>query len=285
MFNIIIAEHSGFCFGVKRAINLVDEIASEYKGEKIYTLGPIIHNPQTVRELEEKGVNVIEDVDDVKEGIVVLRTHGVPKEELNKLLSKKVKIIDATCPFVSKAQENVRELNEREYPIIIIGEKEHPEVIALKSQIETDVYVIENENDFEILKEIEGDKIGIVSQTTQNNEKFKQMVFTIFDYFKEIQVYNTICNATFLRQKSAIELAKKVDLMIVIGGYNSANTKRLYSLCKNILDKTYHIETEKNIDTSWFESNVKNIGIAAGASTPDWIIENVINFIKKIKED
>jgi len=282
MFEIIVAKHSGFCFGVKRAMNIIEEVARENIGSNVYTLGPIIHNPQTVEKLAKKGISVLKSTSEIKEGVVILRTHGVEREELEKLKKKKnVKIIDATCPFVGRAQDYVIKLHKMNYPVVIIGEKNHPEVLALKSQIKSNVLVLEKYSDIEELKKLKGHTIGIVSQTTQSEEKFKKMVCMMFDYFKEILIYNTICNATYYRQTAAIDLAKEVDMMLIIGGYNSANTKRLYSLSRKIQKRTHHIETESDLQERWF-LEVKRIGIAAGASTPDWIIKNVIKKIEKI---
>lgn len=282
MFDIKVARHSGFCFGVKRAMNIIDEVTKDNRGADVYTLGPIIHNPQTVEKLNKKGVFVLNDPEEVKEGVVILRTHGVEKDVLLKLKKKKrVKIIDATCPFVGRAQEYVKKLHKMNYPVVIIGEKNHPEVLALKSQIESNVIVLENYSDIEELKKFKGTTVGIVSQTTQSEDKFKKMVCMMFDYFKEIVIYNTICNATYYRQSAAIELAKEVDVMLIVGGFNSANTKRLYSLSRKILKKTHHIETEKDIKKAWLEG-IDKIGIAAGASTPDWIIKSVIKKLKEI---
>lgn len=282
MLNIHVAEHSGFCFGVKRAINMIENVAEEYSGQQIFTLGPIIHNPQTVKKLSDEGINVLENADDAQSGVVILRTHGVELSLLEKLKKKNVTIIDATCPFVGRAQEYVKELHDRNYPVIIIGEKDHPEVRALKSQIEAGAYVLSDPDDLSVLKNIHSSKAGIVCQTTQDSGNFKKMTTLLFDYFKELHIYNTICNATQLRQSSAIEMAKRTDMMIIIGGFNSANTKRLFELCKNIQVKTYHIETESDIKKEWFDESIKDVGIAAGASTPDWIIENVKNYLKKI---
>lgn len=285
MLNIFIAENSGFCFGVKRAINIIDNVKNDHRDEKVYTLGPIIHNPQTVKRLTEEGIEVLEDIDSINSGVVILRTHGVERSILEKLEKKDITIIDATCPFVGRAQEYVRELNERNYPVIIIGEKDHPEVMALKSQTDKEVYVVSQKDDYTVLKNLHSNRIGIVSQTTQNSDNFKSITSDLMDYFKELHIYNTICNATQLRQNSAIALAKSVDMMIIVGGFNSANTKRLYDLCRNILDRTYHIETEEGIKREWLKKDIHNVGIAAGASTPDWIIDNVKDYLKKYKEE
>jgi len=280
--DIRIAQHSGFCFGVKRAMNMINEVSKQYKDMPIHTLGPIIHNPQAVKKLKDQGIDVLNTIDNLNNDVIILRTHGVEKSILDELKEKNVIIIDATCPFVRRAQDYVLKLHNEDYPVIIIGEVNHPEVKALKSQAEGNVKVIQNETDFKQIREIKGDRIGIVSQTTQEIEHFKKMIDEILDYFKELRVYNTICNATAQRQKSAVDLAKEVDAMFIIGGYNSANTKRLYELCRRILPNTFHIETENDIKGDSLDDSIKSIGLAAGASTPDWIIEDVKKYLKKI---
>ncbi len=282
MRKIIVAEYSGFCFGVKRAMNMINDVSIKYKNVPICTLGPIIHNPQAVEKLRDSGINVIENIDEINEGVIILRTHGVEKDLMLELKNKEVTVIDATCPFVRRAQEFVVKLHKEGYPIFVVGEKNHPEVKALKSQAKDNVIVIQNESDLKSIAKSKDAKIGVVSQTTQDLEHYKKMVMMFFDYYKEIRIFNTICNATSQIQKSAVELAKRVDAMFIIGGYNSANTKRLYELCKRIHSKTYHIETEKDINPLLIDDSVRMIGIAAGASTPNWIIKNVKNYLKKI---
>lgn len=283
MIKIYVAKHSGFCFGVKRAMHIIDDVSKSGKSKPIYTLGPIIHNPQTVDKLKKKGISPLDNLDNLRSGTVILRTHGVEKNLLKELKSKRVDVIDATCPFVSRAQDYVRTLHENGYKVIIVGERNHPEVLALKSQID-DAIILESLKDIVKIKNIETQRVGIVSQTTQSIENFKAMVNLVMDYFKEVLVINTICNATSQRQESAIALSRKVDLMLIVGGKNSGNTMRLYTLCKRIAKHTYHIETEKEIKKSMLK-NVKSVGIAAGASTPDWIVKNVKTFIKKIYKE
>jgi 4-hydroxy-3-methylbut-2-enyl diphosphate reductase len=270
------AANAGFCFGVKRAIELVEKTLEE-KAE-VYTLGPIIHNPQEVRRLEKKGAKVLNDIDSVKSGCVILRTHGVSLELHNKLeKDKTLFIIDATCPFVKKAQNIVKSLSSQETTIVIVGEKSHPEVEALVSYAAGKSVVIETPKE---AFELEGSgELNIVSQTTQTPQNFDVIVEIIKKRFK-VNIYNTICKATVERQKAAQELAKNVDLMIVIGGKNSGNTTRLAEIC-GAQTKTYHIETVNEIDYKWF-INVGIVGLTAGASTPGSIIRSVGRRIKEI---
>ena len=276
MAKITIAKSAGFCFGVKRAIDLAQDVA--LKNKEVYTFGPLIHNPQEVQRLEQENIKVIEDYSNIEKGVLVLRTHGIPLDIYENLSKKEnIKIVDATCPFVKKAQDIIKELSKESKQIVIVGEKHHPEVVALVSYGKGKCLVVEDKKDVKNVKKT--DIIYIVSQTTQSPKKFEEIVQEI-SKISQVKVFNTICRATFDRQTAAEKLAKEVDVMIVIGGKNSGNTTRLYQICSNIT-KTYHIENVDEIEKSWFD-NVENIGITAGASTPDWIIENIKRRIKEV---
>ncbi|MDR1942829.1 MAG: 4-hydroxy-3-methylbut-2-enyl diphosphate reductase [Endomicrobium sp.] len=263
------AANAGFCFGVKRSIGLVEKTLNEKP--EVYTLGPIIHNPQEVKRLKEKGVKILNDIDCVKSGCIILRTHGISLELLNRLeKDKTLYIIDATCPFVKKAQDIIKNLSSQETTIVIVGENSHPEVEALVSYGAGKCVVIENPREALEFKGI--GELNIVSQTTQTPQNFNVIVEILKKRFK-VNIYNTICEATLERQESAKKLAKKVDLMIVIGGKNSGNTTRLAEICK-AQTKTYHIETIDELNAKWF-NNIKTVGLTAGASTPDNIIKSV----------
>ncbi|MBQ2219942.1 MAG: 4-hydroxy-3-methylbut-2-enyl diphosphate reductase [Elusimicrobia bacterium] len=276
MVKITIAKSAGFCFGVKRAIDLAQDIAS--KNSDVYTFGPLIHNPQEVARLEKENIKVIEDYSKIEKGVLVLRTHGIPLDIYENLSKKEnIKIVDAACPFVKKAQDIIKELSKDSEQIVIVGEKKHPEVVALVSYGKGKCLVVEDKNDVKNVKKT--DIIYIVSQTTQSPKKFEEIVNEI-SKISQVKVFNTICRATFDRQSAAAKLAKEVDVMIVIGGKNSGNTTRLYQICSNIT-KTYHIEDVDEIEPAWFDK-VESVGITAGASTPDWIIENIKRRIKEI---
>ena len=276
MIKITVAKSSGFCFGVKRAIDLAQDIAS--KNSDVYTFGPLIHNPQEVARLEKENIKVIEDYSKIDKGVLVLRTHGIPLDIYENLSKKQnIKIVDAACPFVKKAQDIIKELSKDSEQIVIVGEKKHPEVVALVSYGKGKCLVVEDKEDVKNVKKT--DIIYIVSQTTQSPKKFEEIVNEI-SKISQVKVFNTICRATFDRQSAAAKLAKEVDVMIVIGGKNSGNTTRLYQICSNIT-KTYHIENVDEIETDWF-NNIETVGITAGASTPDWIIENIKGRIKEI---
>lgn len=265
---IKIAECAGFCFGVKRAINIAENALKRLKAkDNIYSLGPIIHNPQVVEGLFKKGLQVISDLEKIKDGTVIISSHGAPLEALKDIKKKGIKLIDATCPFVKYAQNIVKGLKKDGYRIIIVGDSAHPEIKALKSIAG---------------KDKKSKKIGVISQTTQNKENYINEIKNILgEDFSEVKVFNTICNDTSKRQLATRSLLKDCDLMIVIGGKNSANTRRLWQICKESGVNSFHIETELEMKKKWFKG--KNcIGITSGASTPDLMVKNVITKINKL---
>lgn len=265
---VLLAENLGFCYGVKRAINLAKTAAI---AEKAYTLGPIIHNPQVVTRLEQEGVFKADSLADVKNQTIIIRSHGVGPDTYEEIEKKRLKLVDATCPHVKKAQLSAKTLFEEGYTVLIVGEKEHPEVKSIFEWAGKKATIVETEAEAKNLPHFP--KLGIVAQTTFSCEKFQKIVMIVLEKSTDIKILRTICTATDHRQKAAIALAKEVDLMLVIGGKNSANTTRLAEICKEKCT-TYHIETSDEIDTTWF-SNIQKIGITAGASTPDWIIKEV----------
>jgi len=278
--DIYIADHAGFCFGVERAVSLVEDTSKNNSG--VFTLGPIIHNPQIVKSLADKGVCVCSDSDELEKGnTVVIRSHGVTKDTYGKLSEKDVSVVDATCPFVKKAQSSAKKLGENGSTVVVYGEKDHPEVKSIVSFIDSDYEIVSDEHEAENLPFRE--KYALVAQTTQNSESFDKIAEILKTRCEKLTITNTICNATTLRQASAIELAKKVDKMIVIGGKNSGNTTRLYEICKRICPETYHIETKDELRNKIFEDNGK-VGITAGASTPGYLVEEVIEFLKEVSK-
>ena len=266
---VILAEHLGFCYGVKRAIEIARQNASTDGTSS--TLGPIIHNPQMVERLKNEGVGTVSSRDEMEDGLVIIRSHGVGPKVYEKAESRGLELVDATCPHVKKAQLSAKLLSEEGYTVVIVGEKNHPEVKSIFEWTEQNAYIIETEAEVDALPSI--GKLGIVSQTTFSGEKFRSIVSCLLEKSREIKILRTICTATDLRQASALELAKKVDVMIVVGGKNSANTSRLAQLCATKC-KTYHIETVAELQDEWLD-HVNKIGITAGASTPDWIIKEV----------
>jgi len=269
-----LAKNYGFCFGVKRAI----EIAEQHKNSA--TMGPLIHNQKEISRLKNNfNVDLYENISEVKKNdTVIIRTHGITKNDLQTLRKHDAKVINATCPFVTTPQQIVKNMSREDYSIIIFGDDEHPEVKGVKSYGK-DVHVVRSVDE---LKNISPkyDKIATVAQTTKQKDHYSEIINALMIKYKEVRVFNTICDATFENQAAADELSKEVDIMIVIGGKNSSNTKQLFYICEaNTI--SYHIEDEKELDTDWFK-NKSTCGVTAGASTPDWIIKNVCSAIEKI---
>jgi 4-hydroxy-3-methylbut-2-enyl diphosphate reductase len=275
---IILAKTAGFCFGVRRALDLVNEALSLEEKKAIFSLGPIIHNPGVVENLRRKGLAVIEDISKVQSGRVVIRSHGVGPQVYQQANSKGLDIIDATCPFVKNVHQLAVLLHEQCYQIIIIGEREHAEVKGVLDSVDGDAIVVNHIKDLE--GQVLSPKIGIISQTTQDILHFQKVVTYLLERAKEIRVFNTICLATSQRQQEAAELSRMVDLMIVVGGKNSANTTRLWEICRDNGSQSYQVESTAELLPEWFK-NVKKVGVTAGASTPDEQIQKVLEEIKK----
>lgn len=274
---IYVARRAGFCFGVKRAMGIARNTAQG--SERVYTLGPLIHNPQAVEELKRSGIVSVGDIRDVEGGKLIIRSHGVTLGEMEEIGRRGVEFVDATCPFVKKAQDHVKRLAEEGYFVVIVGDRNHPEVKGLVSYGGSEVMAIGGVE--EVGEVPRKRRIGVVAQTTQPIDVLKKVVEALIPRVSELRVYNTICNATAVRQEESVELARKVDCMIVVGGYNSANTNRLAELCREIQERTYHIEVADEIRPEWLKG-VERVGITAGASTPQWIIDEVVERIKAL---
>lgn len=278
---ITVAKTAGFCFGVKRAVEKVyDQIATGKK--QIYTYGPIIHNEEVVRDLEEKGVQVInskEELEALKEGVVVIRSHGVGREIYELLERQGLELVDATCPFVKKIHKIVREQCEAGRRVIIVGNEHHPEVEGIKGWGNEYTLAVESLEEFENLALRPDEKLSIVAQTTFNYNKFQELVEIFEKKGYDISVVNTICNATEERQTEAKEIAAKVDAMIIIGGRHSSNTRKLYEICSRECADTYFIQTLDDLHLD-LPKSVRLVGITAGASTPNKIIEEVQNYVR-----
>ena len=274
---VIVAKTAGFCFGVERAVNKVYEQINKQDGRPIYTYGPIIHNEEVVKDLEKKGVQVIETEDELrqlKEGIVIIRSHGVGRHIYDLLEENQIEIVDATCPFVKKIHRIVKEENGKGRRVIIIGNEKHPEVEGIKGWAGADTIVVESEKQIEKLTIDPEEKLSIVSQTTFNYKKFQDLVEKFLKKGYDISVLNTICNATQERQSEARRIASEVDAMIVIGGKSSSNTQKLYEICRRECENTYYIQTVDDLEPESV-SSVRSVGITAGASTPKNIIKEV----------
>lgn len=273
---IIVAEHSGFCYGVKRAVKILDDLVQAQ--EQIHTLGPIIHNDQVTSFYEEKGVKIVAQLSDIQDDKVsnvgvVIRSHGAPKSVYDEATQRGLKIYDATCPYVKKIQNKVSTYASKGYNIIIVGDASHPEVIGINGWCDYQAVIIDDIEQVNPL-ELSQNPICVVAQTTFNLKKWDDISAAISMKFSDVRVYNTICLATEQRQNSCLELAKKVDYMIVIGGKHSSNTLKLAEICSKYAP-TKHIETKDDLNGDELIGK-QVVGITAGASTPDWIIQSVI---------
>ena len=279
---IKVAKTAGFCFGVKRAVETVYDQVEKEKGEQIYTYGPIIHNDEVVKDMQKRGVKVIqteEELENLENGVVIIRSHGVPKRIYDKLAEKNIACVDATCPFVKKIHNIVKRESEAGSQIVIIGNNEHPEVEGIKGWSTSPVTVIQTMEDVNNFEPDRSRKVCIVSQTTFNYKKFEELVEIISKKRYDISVLNTICNATTERQTEARSIAEGVDAMIVIGDKHSSNTQKLFEICDKACNNTYYIQTLDDLDLNQLGS-AKTVGITAGASTPNNIIEEVQNNVR-----
>lgn len=277
---VILAESAGFCFGVKRAVEQVYEQIES--GRKIYTFGPIIHNEEVVKDLENKGVEVIESIEELKKlktGVVVIRSHGVSKEIYRILAEQGLECVDATCPFVKRIHNIVEKESAQDSRIVIIGNEGHPEVEGIRGWSGTPAVVVESAQEAQNLTIPETEKVCVVSQTTYNNKKFKELVEIFKKKGYNMSVVNTICSATEERQAEAEKIAGTVDAMIVIGGTHSSNTRKLYEICSRECENTYFIQTLDDMKLDLPDS-VRLVGITAGASTPNNIIEEVQSYVR-----
>ena len=276
---IKIADTAGFCFGVKRAVKLANEAPAKYPESSISTLGPIIHNPRVVNQLAEKGVKPVDLDSAPAAGVVIVRSHGITRKLARELEEKpELTLVDATCPFVRRAQEIVAKMSSAGYQVIIIGEPEHPEVtglISYGSPQNTLVVSSAKELPDEFFTSRKPSRIALLAQTTQSQQLYNEIAAALLTIKGELRCFNTICTATSNRQSEALQLAEECDCMIIIGGRNSANTNRLYELSRGKQTDSYHIETVEELNPDWFAEK-QTIGISAGASTPQWLIDEVV---------
>ncbi|QCX32616.1 bifunctional 4-hydroxy-3-methylbut-2-enyl diphosphate reductase/30S ribosomal protein S1 [Caloramator sp. E03] len=278
---IFIAKSAGFCFGVQNAVQKAQEVAE--KGEKAATLGPIIHNRQVIEDLKSKGIDLIEDISKIEDSQkIIIRSHGISKQDYDSLIAKNAIIVDATCPYVKNIHKIVQEKYSLGYKIIIIGDREHPEIKGVNGWCDNSAIIINTVEDVNNLpKNIE--KVCIVAQTTFNEEKWRNIICNLIGISKEMLIFNTICNATQIRQTEAKELSKKVDVMIVVGGKESSNTRKLYEICSENCPLTLFVESVDEIDFNSIK-NASSIGITAGASTPDYVIKEVVDKLNSISK-
>ena len=281
--NVELAKTAGFCFGVKRAVDTVYQQIEQYRGEKIFTYGPIIHNEEVIKDLRSHGVEVLNDEEELKTAdadVVVIRSHGVAKYIYDIMEECGITCVDATCPFVKKIHKIVAEKSAEGSYIVIVGNGEHPEVQGIRGWAGEQVTVVQTPEDAERFELPDKDqKVCIVAQTTFNYNKFKELVEIISKKRYDIVVLNTICNATKERQTEARQIAARVDAMVVIGDKRSSNTQKLFEICKEECLNTYYIQTLDDLDINQLRS-VESVGITAGASTPNKIIEEVQNNVR-----
>ncbi|MCG8538726.1 MAG: 4-hydroxy-3-methylbut-2-enyl diphosphate reductase [Clostridia bacterium] len=275
--NIYVAQNSGFCFGVKRALKKTFDAITEEENV-IFTFGPLIHNDQVINRLKDLNVKSVENIEEAKDSTLIIRSHGIPLDIYDKAKELNIEIIDATCPFVRRVQEIAREYYNKSYQIVIIGNPKHPEVIGINGWCHNSAYIVEKVSRMEEFPFTE--KMCVVAQTTITLEKWNTIIKELNKKTNELREFNTICLATKQRQEVSADIAKKVDAMVVIGGYHSSNTQKLFRICKKYCEKSLHIETADELPLEIFKE-CKDVGITAGASTPAWIIKEVVKRIER----
>jgi len=284
---VILAEHHGFCHGVKKAVDKT-LLTGQSSEKPVYVLGQLIHNQQMIDKLNDEGIQTVNSLDDVPDGSVcVIRTHGAPPELVEAAESRGIAVEDATCPDVRLVQNKAIQLAEEGYTVVVVGKESHPEVIGIKAYADrvpnARIVAINSIEDIATkLQDIPKRRIGVVSQTTQLEENFFDMVKALSKIAKELKVHNTICPATFYRQTAAIDLAPKVDFMVVVGGKNSSNTTHLAEICTEAGTETVHIETYQELENLPGLIKAKKVGVTAGASTPEWVIDQVITYVQSL---
>jgi (E)-4-hydroxy-3-methyl-but-2-enyl pyrophosphate reductase len=287
---VIVAENCGFCPGVRNAIGMAEKVLTQHRQascgkESVYSLGPIIHNPDVVQRLAKMGLKTVNSVEQIQSGTVLIRSHGAAPEQIEALKKKGINIVDATCVLVKRVQQIARELDSDGYKVVVIGDENHPEVQAVVGSA-SGVVVLADESDLHKLP-LNG-KLGIVCQTTQSQEHLSKMLGAIGRHgFSELKVINTLCREVIKRQESAVQLCKQVDIMFVLGGLESANTRRLAELCKKYNGQTFHLQNWGEFDKNVFFGKKRALpqvaGVTAGASTPEWIIAEFVENLAKIE--
>ncbi len=280
---IIESPHTGYCFGVKRAMSLLKEGMHDRIDGKIYTLGEIIHNPQAIERLSQSGVNAANNLSEVEEGgTVVIRAHGVHPDVLKEAEKKNINVIDTTCPFVQRSQTYVKMLSEEGRDVIIIGDRRHPEVKGISGHVKNNSLVINSLEETSLASGLS--KAGVVTQTTFSHKKSGQIIEKLMTMIEDLKVYDTICRATIKRRKATMDIASQVDMILVVGGKGSSNTNRLHIMCVENGIYSRLIETADEIKSEWFDS-IKKVGLTTGTSTPDWVIQEVKEKLLDISKD
>ncbi len=277
---MIVADNAGFCFGVKRAIKMAND-TMDVAGRRVKSLGSLIHNPQVVNSFQRRGLEVVADLDSIDpEDTVIIRSHGVGPEMKNQAATLGLKVVDTTCPFVTKAQQYAARLITDGYKVVMIGDKNHPEVIGVVAHTQNQAIVLDSVAEAEKLKFIP--RMGVVFQTTHSIGHVQEVVGALLKRGKEVRVFNTLCGATTSMQKTAIELSSEVEAMVIVGGRQSANTAQLAEVCRRVNPRVLQVEAADEIDDQWFDG-LTRVGLSAGASTPDEVIAEVVDRITKIE--
>ena len=274
---VVVAEHAGVCYGVERALRLAGEAAET--AELVHTLGPLIHNPQAVEELRGRGVDVASGLEEIDSGTIVIRSHGVDPAIIDAAREKGLQVVDATCPFVGAAHKCAAELTDAGYSVVIVGEADHPEVEGIQAHAGGNAVIVQRAD--ELPARLPSRKVGVVVQTTQSAARLQEVVSALLPRVTELRVCNTICSATTKRQRAAGELARTVDVMVVVGGHNSGNTTRLAEICREVNERVHHVETADEVRPEWFDGAAV-VGVTAGASTPDIQMRGVISAIESM---
>ena len=276
-FDIWCAENTGFCFGVERAVKLAQDAAARLG--KVFSLGPLIHNKDVVESLATEGIYVAETLDEVKDNAVIARSHGLPPDVLNAAKGRGITIIDGTCPFVKKAQDYAALLREEGYYIVIVGNADHPEVKALLGFSGRDAQIVGA--DCEVRLPVAVQRIGVIAQTTERIQVFSQVVASVAAHAKEVRVFNTVCDSALSRRANTLKLAEVCDVVVVVGGKHSANTKQLAAVSRHYGTETHHIERPEELESLWFDGK-RSVGVTVGASTPVWITSAVVKRLKEV---
>jgi 4-hydroxy-3-methylbut-2-enyl diphosphate reductase len=277
--DVKIAKTAGFCWGVRRTVDKVMEVAEQRHGGPVVTLGPIIHNPQAVARFREKGVGTVNAVADVADGTtVVVRTHGAVREEIEGAGARGLEVVDGTCPYVKYPQAVAQRLSREGYHVVIVGDANHAEIKGVLSYAEGPCTVVKPGGP---IPDIDAKKVAVIAQTTCIGADFERVVGSLAARHKEVRAVNTICNDTEERQADARALAREVDAIVVVGGKNSANTRHLAEICREIQPRTWHVETEAELEPGWFDG-CRAVGLSAGASTPDWVVEGVAAWLRRL---
>ena len=278
---IVFAKEIGFCFGVKRALKMVEDNISELK-KPVRMYGSLVHNEEVVKKLEREGIKVVSDIKGIREGTLIITAHGVSPAVKNRLLKKReLSLLDTTCPLVVRAQKAAASLTREGRKVLILGDSNHQEVLGIKGAAGKKAIIFSSKEELLRIKPEKDRKYGLVAQTTQSFEKFKEIEEIVKIKFPQVRVVNTICPTTFERQKEIRKLAKETDAVLVIGSTTSANTKRLYQISIEINHRTFFVRTAGDLKRKWFEG-IESVGIGAGASTPDWIIDEVVEKLKTL---